>query len=262
MNRKHTGLLPLILVLVIGICAQGIVAAQQPVPTPEPGAVLNPPTLEPSVLATAQANEQAWQAEFESRSPFDFYIAYLIAPDAALGSELMSEQSFIDTFGAKVFHSWNAFAEQNELTPFQIVMIHGSAYDFLDLDWTRWAYRNQVILVGVGTSFEHYIEITGDRCVKDPNPSLADRAQLQIMTFTYSWIYKDESRRTQIDPADLASCENRVQPVDSSLASVMHGRGSFLLDGPEWLNVLVGQLMGDSIYYQLVGTTPRSAPAE
>lgn len=247
-----------IVMLAAVVCIQALALAQDPIPTPAPGAVLHPPTIEPSVLATAQANEQAWQTEFESRSPFDFYIAYLIAPDAVLGSELMSEQSFIDAFGAQVFHSWDAFAAQNALTPFQIVMIHGSAYEFLDLDWTRWAYRNNILLVGVGVRFEQLVEITDDRCEKMPNPFyMKDQFSVWILIFTYTVALDDESYRDHVDHTQLVACNDDYE-VGNSYVQVTKGTTNFPLRRPDFLELFVGNIVGATMDYRIVGLKPES----
>lgn len=222
--------------------------AQAPERTAEPGGVENGPTLEPAAQATADARDAAWLDEYESRSLHDYRVAYLIAPDASLGTPFMAADVIAESLGAVIFHTWDDFAADNEQSPFQFILFHDSIYDEVDLEWTQWAYRNQRMLVGIGTPFDHYVEITGERCQKDPNPHRATVAHTYVILFTYTWIYNDERQRVEIDP-EAVECGSRHPSVHSRTASLMHGGGSFPLTSEEFLGSLVGRLRLRSLDY-------------
>lgn len=131
------------------------------------------------------------------------------------------------------------------------MLVHDSAYDQLDTEWTQYAYRNQVILVGIGMTFEHYLELTGDRCLKEPNPHLADEAGEWVLLFTYSVQYKDESQRIQLDPAAFISCRGRPPVVGETYEGVMHGSLNWPLTKTENLDGFADALVIKAMYYGL-----------
>jgi hypothetical protein len=223
--------------------------AQQATPIAEPGAVLNVPTIEPAIQATADALEAAWIADYESRSIFDLRVAYLIGFDAMPEESVMSETSFAETLGAVVVHTWDDLIVENDREAFQIVLVHDSAYDQLDTEWTQYAYRNQVILVGIGMPFEHHVEMTGDRCLKEPNPHLADEAEDWVLLFAYSAQYKDESQRVPLDPSAFTSCRGRPPVVGETYDGVMHGSLNYPLTEPEHVDGFANALVLKAMYY-------------
>jgi hypothetical protein len=131
------------------------------------------------------------------------------------------------------------------------VLVHDSVYDQLDTEWTQYAYRNQVILVGIGMPFEHHVEMTGDRCLKEPNPHLADEAEDWVLLFTYSVQYKDESQRVPLDPSAFTSCRGKPPVVGETYGGVMHGNLNYPLTGPEHLDGLADALVLKAMYYGL-----------
>lgn len=225
--------------------------AQQATPIAEPGAVPNAPTLEPAAEATAQALEAAWIADYESRSIFDLRVAYLIGTNAAIENDVMSAEAFNETLGAVIVHTWDEFIAENDREAFQIVLVHDSAYDQLDTEWTQYAYRNQVILVGIGMPFEHHVEMTGDRCLKEPNPHLADEADDWVLLFTYSVQYKDESQRVLLDPSAFTSCRGKPPVVGETYDGVMHGNLNYPLTEPEHVDGFANVLVLEAMYYGL-----------
>lgn len=246
--------------VVLSVLVFGLASAQDPAPTLEPGAVPDAPLLEPSMQATADALEAAWVLERESRSITDFRIAYLIAPGAVTADSLMSEQSFSAVLGAEVIHDWDTFSQTAIDDPYQMVLIHDSAYDMIDTAWTQHAYRNGIIIAGIGMPFEHLVEITGDRCVKPTNPSYADQYADWVIMFSYVIVgvdvsKLDESVRSAIDFHWLTDCSDELSIAQSF--GVLHGVANFPLTYPEMVPHLAEKLLTRSMDYGLEETDRR-----
>ena len=256
LNRVFkTGMLmiPVLLAIFIMIVIHGNGVMQEPIPTLEPDGVPVAPPVDPSIEATAQALEAEWILEYQSRSIFDFNIAYLVIPDAIPENSLMSEQSFSETFGAQIIHSWDEFITQNGQHPFQILLIHDSIYDQLDVTWTQEAYRNKVIIVGIGMPFEHLVEVIGDRCVKHPNPTSEDNFASRMMLISYAVTVDNEDYRSLIDQFVLSECRDNFDLGDVQYG-VFKGRTNYPLTDVRLLNALVDTLIDKSMDYQIEGS--------
>jgi len=230
----------------VGLFALSSVAfAQEPA-----GAVTNEPEPDPVSEAAQQAYEAEWQREFESRSVFDFNIAYLVKEGSISPDRLESSESLATMIGAQPFYSWDSFLTQNEQTPFQIILIHDSLYDQIDHSVTQHAYRNQVIIIGIGMPFEHLVEITGDHCQKNPNPHLAKEADKMVLYFTYIVNVADESLRPTIDQAFLDNCSEKPDIGDAPV-TVETTATNPLISDLSYPGYLAGLIVSETIDYSI-----------
>lgn len=193
------------------------------------GAVTTSQPADPEASAAAAA-EAAWLHEMMSRNIFDFNIAYLVKEGTVSADLIESEGSLNRMLGAQPFYSWEAFANQNEQTPFQIILIHESFYDQVDVEFTRHAYRHQVILIGVGMPFEHLVEITGDRCRKNPNPHVQELASEMILFFTYTVFLEDEQYRNHVNERMLGACKDDYDTKNTEVSVLVGTTHLFISD--------------------------------
>lgn len=207
--------------------------------------LLTPPA---DIVATHEAESATLAAEFNSRSIFDFQVAYLIAQDAVSSGSLASAQSITSVFDAEVMNSWSDFLDLNQAQAFHIVLIHESMYGQVDKAWLQNAYRNQVFIVGINMSFEHLADITGDSCLRDPNPGLLDRFGNMYLYFTYNVKLQNESLRDFVNTSELEICEP-YQVEDGSSVSMYHGTVNAPFFDEETLYALATSLVLDTVAY-------------
>lgn len=240
------GFLLIALVMMTGL-SQIIVFAQEATSTPEPGAVADGP-IDPDIEATTQAVEAEWEQEYNSRNLLDFSVAYLIAPDATTSDSLISPQAFAELYGAQAVHSWDDFIAQDDLRPFQIILIHDSFYEQIDTLWTQQAYRNKVIIVGIAIQYEHLVEITGDHCLYNPNPQIP--YDTRWLYFAYSVKLEDESYREYVNQQELEICDDDYSLGGLTL-EVLHGLSNFPLTFEDGLILLRDNLKTETMTYGL-----------
>lgn len=200
---KHKPVLALLVLMAMIVALSMNAVAQEP-----SGAVTTSGPSDPETQAVAAAAEEFWAREMESRNIFDFNIAYLISKDTVAPDVIESEQSLSHMIGAQPFYTWETFTAANELTPFQIILIHDSFYEQVEVEFTRHAYRHQVVLIGIGMPFEHLVEITGDYCQTEPNPAYRDQAHEFVLFFTYAVTLEDERYREQVNERMLGACKD------------------------------------------------------
>lgn len=242
-----------VILLTVCLLPFSVAAAQEPSNTPEPGGIADAP-YDPVAEATGQAIEDAYLREKASRSIFDFHIAYLIAPDAIAPDNVFSEQAVTETLGAVPFSSWEEFSAQNELFPFQILLIHGSMYEDIDTQWTRWAYRNRVMFAGLSTTFEQMAEITGDYCLIDYNLS-GQKTSDTLWFFQYAVSLDNPQLREIVHLHELQLCDEKYGIKGISF-SVLHGIKDLSIRGSDALEGLARSFITRSMDYGIVGQKP------
>lgn len=243
------------LVILLAVCLMpfAVASAQEPSNTPEPGAVPDAP-YDPVAEATGQAIEDAYLREMESRSIFDFHIAYLIDSDAVAPDNVFSEEAVTETLGAVPFSSWEEFSAQNEVFPFQILLIHGSMYEEIDTEWTQWAYRNRVMFAGLSTPFEQMAEITGDHCLIDYNLS-GQKTSDTLWFFQYAVSLDNLHLREIVHLHELELCKGKY-PIEGVSFSVLHGIVDLSVRGSDALEGLARRFITRSMDYGIVGQKP------
>jgi len=216
-----------LIALMVGLFALSSAAIAQ-----EPAGYVPNGEYDPEADAREAAYYAALEAQLAATSIFDFSIAYLVKQEAVLSDSVVSEVFLTTTIGAQPFHSWDEFVAQNDQLPFQIILIHDSFYDQVDTAFTQNAYRNQVIIIGIGMPFEHLVEIAGDKCQSNPNPHLAKDADERILYFTYSLILEDAAYRDSVNEAVIDECKNNFDTGETT-ASLMRGTSNF------WISDLI-----------------------
>jgi len=102
--------------------------------------------------------------------------------------------------------------------------------------------------------FEHVTDLTGDHCLKNPNPFyMTDRFNIHVLIFSYAVMLGDESLREYVDQTQLVDCNDDYEVGDVE-TQIYKGVTNFPLDRPEWLVAFADTLVETTIYYQLNGT--------
>jgi hypothetical protein len=233
-----------------------IIAQSDPLPLPDsteeaPEYPDGPPVEQSEEMSQEDMNAIATaQAEFESRSISDYRTAYLIEADTAAGNEFITEENVMETIGAEGINTWEDFLILNEEHPFQIILVHVSMLDAVDLEWLHDAYRNNVIIVGINFTQEQMQILTGDACLKDMNPDrVVGDFTGSFLTFVYTVSAVDESLYETIHQAELIDCTD--YDARGAKTSVVHGQYQFELEQQSHLEQLVGVLTMSTMNYDL-----------
>lgn len=239
---------------------ESLISAQEE-PLPIPNSTADAPETEPthsdgpSVEMSEEEQQQqdmaiaTAQAEFESRSIFDYRVAYLIEAEVEVTNQIVDSQNINEFTGAEVFHVWEDFLRVNEEQSFQIVLVHISMLEQIDLEWTHEAYRNNTILIGINFSHDELSMMTGDACLKDMNP------QIKVSDYTASFRYflysvmADENLFETIHQATLINCTD--YDADGATTGVTHGQYQYRLEEQLHLNALIGSLITTTMSYGL-----------
>jgi hypothetical protein len=187
-----------------------------------------------------------------SRSIQNYRIAYLIDTAAVPSDSFVSADTITTLTGAVVLSSWEAFLEANNEQTFEIVLVHSSLYDRVDVEWTREAYRNKIILVGFNLTYQQLSELTGDRCTRNPfkrTPTSADT----FLYFTYSLELEDERYRESIHQAVLETCTN--YDAGGTWTQLKHGVTGFPIHSTTELGFVVDALVMSTARYDLPAST-------
>ncbi len=134
-------------------------------------------------------------------------------------------------------------------------MLHSSLYDEIDTEWTQWAYRNRVMMAGIGTTFDQMVEITGDQCLDDPNPHLADRSNEMALVFTYNVTLEDPAKREVIAYHQLELCDEKFG-IEGEEFSILHGVVHIPVTSKSFIEAIGFMFVTDSIYHGIVGQKP------
>ncbi|MCU0499056.1 MAG: hypothetical protein MUF87_17020, partial [Anaerolineae bacterium] len=177
-----------------------------------------------------------------------------VAPD-----RFTAPQSVREIFGADLFYSWEAFAEANLVSPYHVVFIHNSIFEQVDLTWTNWAYRNQIMLVGFSMPFDRIIALTGDQCITEINKGIWDDVEETITFYTYSIQLEDERYRAQIDERKLIYCDEQFDLNDTS-AGLSKGSSLCGITRIEDLTSLVSRIITTRMNQQLTAHPIRVHP--
>jgi len=216
-----------LIALMVGLFALSSAAIAQ-----EPAGDVPNGEYDPEADAREAAYYAALEAKLAATSIFDYSIAYLVKQEAVLSDSVVSEVFLTTTIGAQPFHSWDEFVAQNDQLPFQLILIHDSFYDQVDTAFTQNAYRNQVIIIGIGMPFEHVVEVTGDRCQMNPNPQLKqEEAKDWVMYFTYSLVLEDSRYREVVNEAAVEKCRGNFD-TGESFVDLRHGITHFPIPDP------------------------------
>lgn len=162
---------PTLLLLIVFFTAMtAFTAAAQTSDTP----IVVPVPADSADALFFEARDAEKGAYFASLDILNLNVVYFTVPNEDIILGVPAARSLNSALGAVVADSWQAVLDAVAESPIHVLIVHESAYDNVDLDWTRSAYRSEVLIVGLDMSFEQIQEMTGDWCEKDPNPGLAD----------------------------------------------------------------------------------------
>jgi hypothetical protein len=210
------------------------------------------PIIEPTMPPDIQATSDAWHREFQnllnSRTITDFNALYLLAKGAA--DEVVAPEVFAEYFGSTAFYSWEDFLASEAQEPADILLIHGSMADQVDIEWTRAAFRRNVMIAGITMPFENLREITGDRCVRTPSNLLKYSANaVYVITFVVEIEPQYARYRDDIITAELETCRDYQADfpyglTHGTIISPLHAR-------PDNFRNLVNHFLSSSVHIDM-----------
>lgn len=214
-----------------------------------------PPPMSAEEQALEAQQHEERRLDIESRQPSDFRIAYLAAPGSSFEAVISS------TFAVTPITTWEEFlslqeAEEGES---QIVLLDKSALDFVDVAWTREAYRSRIILVGIDFTYDEMVEITGDQCVNRTNRNIVFEHQFWIFEYSYTvemngepQLQVDDSLKQLLDESVLELCtrdtDERISERPESIFILQGFSFRPILD-ESWVETLVALLMNYTYDY-------------
>lgn len=221
-----------------------------PTPDPEGQPIFDVP---PEIQATHEAEEAIFNAQYHSRSIFDFRIAYLIAEDAEPAGSLVESANMAKILGAEAVHDWDELLSLNEDTPFHMILVHESMAEQVDPEWMGDAYRNDVQIVGIDLLPKVLKSLVRDKCVGGAQRRIAEWYDHFVFYFIYHVELEHESDREYVYEQQLERCK-RVKI--EGYGSFAHGVMNFPLHDADSLQYLADSLlMKPSILTSLIPTT-------
>jgi hypothetical protein len=237
--------LPIVVCLFVFLISASPSMAQETPPEHPDGPAV---TVPPEIQATSAAESQARYEEFLSRSILNFRVAYLISEDEENPESLLSSNSIYNATGAVIVNSWEEFLQLNEEQPFQIILLHTSMFDAIDLEWTKNAYRNNVLLVGMNIDLPQMVEITGEVCMgKRHETNFVDQEFYVYLTYVASAEIPEELEL--LHRATLETC-TKVNKLRGT-GGVQHGAGASFVEQPSDIEGLVNSLVVETMNYEM-----------
>lgn len=186
--------------------------------------------LAPNVPEDVLERQEAARLEFEQRSIFNYRVGYLITHEARRQINTLTPGRVATQAGAIPVGDWERFVALHDQKPFDIVMLHASMYDEVDLDWFYEAYRSNIIIIGLNMPHEQMSILTGDLCIENPNPLPMDDARGDfIVAYTLAIETDNESDRPAIIHSKTQTCDDDY--AASGYANVLHGSVQTYLTG-------------------------------
>lgn len=202
----------------------------------------------------------AWEAEamayYSSLNITDLNIVLFADPDAV---DVLGEPAadvLERSFGAVVAPRWDDVLAAAADAPIDVLIVHKSRFDQVDIEWTYEAYRAETTIVAFDLSFENLQTLTGDTCLKEPNRGLRGIFPNRFLYFNLAVRldnpnYRESLIRTLIDECsddwdipgrvDVAYGTVDLYPTDAvwvrSLESMLlsdYGGRTFWHVYPEW----------------------------
>lgn len=220
------------------------------------------PAERAQIEATSAAYEQAFLAELAKRDIFDFQVVYLIASTTPIAVMEMPPDLFVEKTGAHIVHTWEDFLKINEELPVQVIFLHVSMLDQVDVEWMHHAYRNKVMIYGIGTPGDALKEVIGDYCFKTPNQHVKDFDEMQrtwFIQFIYAVKFSDAHTpeeiahyKPMVDQDRLVHCSKNYTNEKISV-EVMYGAGSSPLNFEGMFDAMVRTIITTSLDYEILG---------
>lgn len=242
-------LITIVLLVVISLIAIPAIAQDSgenpPVPVyPE---IPNPPQTEAEFEAWSSARLEAKRAYLTSLSITDLHVVSLVSGEAASFPERLSPNLLVESLGAIVATSWADVQKVSQERQIDVLIVYGEAAKLTDLEWMQDAYRSGTIIVGVNVPFETLVELTGDQCLKEPNPGYEAYFPNRYLYFTFSVRSDLDSVKDAVTSSELEACEsakNLPGRID-----IYHGTVYRPITTDDWREILISDLLSDYAQY-------------
>jgi len=180
-----------------------------------------------------EAEYRLFQAHLDTIRFEDFKIVYLTS-DTAAQLTYINNVSIATYFKAEVINDWTTFEKSSTQTSPDVLFIHGTAINQIDIEWTQTAYRAGVLFIGLSMPFADMQRITGDYCLEDPNPGYLAYSPEMILYFDYNLKLEKEDRRDEFNTANLETCKNPAA-TDAGWVRGEHGTYNNFILSDDWL---------------------------
>ncbi len=252
---RWTAVLFTLLCLMLAMAA-GLGAQAENTPTPYPTRFVTPgPDGYPATISPHSRQPMVQPplptVDIRRASIFDFRVAYLIDEELP-ETDLLSVSNVSRLTGAVAFDDWDEFLKQFEEIPFQIILVHDSMVDAVNLMWMHNAYRSSMMIVGINTGFQRYVDMVGDWCIRALAPYLTGRKTRNSWVYSnYQVITNSLIVRLRVNQAYLVDC---TKEFDSEGASIWIGHGNVpetKLDDEQDFKVLIRHILITAENYRL-----------
>ncbi len=250
-----------LLILLVMLFASTLTASAQEGEEPHPdGPIVE---LSPEEQAAADAQTQAynevWVEKFLSRNLTDFNIAYLITENATTHDIYVSADYMAEQTGARVISDWNTFEKLNEETAFQIIFIHESMLDRVDVEWFKEAYRSGVIIAGINIDVDPLADLIGDVCMGKKHDTEFLDQDFYVYLMYHAEVTDPQHGTASMDSVEYqkaldsihhSSLETCDDPELGHLSGgATHGATASWVESPEDLEGLLGFVLANTVSY-------------
>jgi hypothetical protein len=127
------------------------------------------PTAAPTDIASVNAVIRKmfgdYYAQFTGRTLEDYRVAYLVTPESIESISFFDVDTLLEAIPSLlVASSWQEVMQLEQESPLHGLVIHASAYPWVDTQWTQNAYARGVVITVVDMTFKQRADVTGDKC--------------------------------------------------------------------------------------------------
>jgi hypothetical protein len=191
------------------------------------------------MAAHKAAYDAAFAAYIDTIAYEDLFVVYLTAPDAPQ-YDYINDEGIAKHFGAHVVDSWGDFLALTAEQQPDVLFVHGAAAPLVDPAWTQSAYRDGVLFVGLSMPFADMQALTGDICLREPNPGyLRYNPEMMLVMGFQLPVLERAADREAVEQAFLQDCQDPQGLGIYAVKRVVYN--SFILgqDWVDWLKMFV-----------------------
>lgn len=254
----------LLFLLAVGI-ASPLQAQDDSISTPtDPHNVPDLSLMEHTRALSLIAHE--FTVEFEATHDFarDYQVVYLITENALAPDALISPENILAALPTiKVIHHWDDFRAFVDKTPVDGLVIHGSAIEWIDPEWTQNAYAHGSPIITLDSNFYGWATATGNYC-EYPLSRLDDKAN----PFTYNpgydpskghvllsgiWVMRidDESKRLEAADVELRQCKDALDEKYTTIGISESISNDYIVDVEDF-ELLTRRISGSVVWVDMM----------
>jgi hypothetical protein len=141
-------------------------------------------------------------------------------------------------------HTWEQFLALDNQQPFNIILIHHSMLQQVDLDWMSAAYRS-----GIDVRRSELGQLVGDRCLGKAERELLDHVDHTFLYFTYNVTLENEAYRDYVHQRALEDCDEDFKGIGK--AFITHGTHEFPIATEAEIEHMAKVMLVDTVNYDI-----------